>query len=388
MNIAIGKFGRSILFDSSKWAAVGGDNEPSALYRTLAEMNPEHTFYMVGKSDMGRCDEEFPANLVDVWADYDRHRHEELTWPRRWLDDRGVSIDGGIMMSGPARGVSQPGVRLVRNPSKEAKRLQMSTHYVGPLVDLFNATGVPYFVVSPDPRYIKMGRDVVNPPRFSLSQYDTAVYYKPLLRLTGTERRRVKIPVCYAGMEKMFLIGRKKPELSRDKPVKFGVVCNQGGNGAPPRDRALSWYVLSLFDDVKIYGKWSDEWLKDERFVGPVPFMKLQEDVLPFVRYTIIIPIARGWVTAKFWEMAQYDIVPFMHPHYDTQRHIDCPDFLRVSSPADLRDKVDALERDPELSRRVRQEINDMLLPEYYDGSYVNSQVMRAFYGMVGSDGA
>ena len=59
MNIAIGKFGRSISFNENNWGAIGGDNEPPSLFLKLAELNPNNTYYLIGKSNFRRMDDNF-----------------------------------------------------------------------------------------------------------------------------------------------------------------------------------------------------------------------------------------------------------------------------------------------------------------------------------------
>ena len=52
MNILIGKFGRSIFFDKKSWSIYAGDDEAPILYTELAKRYPQHTFYLIGKSDI------------------------------------------------------------------------------------------------------------------------------------------------------------------------------------------------------------------------------------------------------------------------------------------------------------------------------------------------
>ena len=212
--------------------------------------------------------------------------------------------------------------------------------------------------------------------------------YKRLKVSDGTERTFARIPVMYAGMERMFLLGRSKLDLRGvEKTTKLAVVLNEGGNGSKSRGEQAAWYIFNQFPEAQVYGKWSEEWMKDPRFLGPVPFEKLQATVLPFVKYTVIIPIMPGWVTAKYWEMVQYGIIPFMHPTYDMQRHIPCPDFIRLKSPADLLKKVEELESNPTLYKKVRKQLMETIKPEYYSGDDLNSTLMSAFGQMVGRYG-
>ena len=112
------------------------------------------------------------------------------------------------------------------------------------------------------------------------------------------------------------------------------------------RYKDLKRYILDHVEDVDIYGKWNENIIsKDSRFKGPKKFNELQS-MLPRVKYTFCIPIKKGWCTAKYWEMSHYGIIPFLHPTYDEQHNIKCPDFLRIKDSKDLFDKISYLEND------------------------------------------
>ena len=46
LNVVMGKFGKSILFNKENWGAHGGDNEAPLVYTMLAKNNPHITFYI------------------------------------------------------------------------------------------------------------------------------------------------------------------------------------------------------------------------------------------------------------------------------------------------------------------------------------------------------
>jgi hypothetical protein len=368
MNIVVGKFGRSIMFDSSKWAAIGGDNEPSAMFAALARLNPDKTFYMIGKSDWDNSPE--LPNLINVWKWYREGVDDYTYFPLNFLKD--VRIDAGIIMSGPVSQVNIPGEIIKTSGEGIAKSLIMFEKYVGPVLKLLNERMTPYVVLSPDPRYIKPGRDFINPPRLSISQYNTTVKYSRIKSMTEQlVRVPVKVPVKYSGLETMFLLGKDRPAVPDHKGTKMMIVLNEGGNGSLMRGPMLKEYVLDNFEDVEVYGKWSEEWYSDKRFRGPVKFNVLQEKLVD-VKYTFIIPIQKGWVTAKIWEMMYYGIVPFMHPYYDSQRHLPVPDFLRVKSPREFLAKIDVLERYPEKYRALVDTCVSLIRDEHRDGTFLN----------------
>jgi len=376
MNIVIGKFGRSLLFNDKKWGAIGGDNEPSNFYLNLAKYNTQDTFYIIGKTDYNL---NIP-NIVNIWENFDIRKNNNLTWVYDQL--KNVKIDGGILFSGPISQVNIPNKILKINSNENAKVLQMFEKYVGPIIYYLNESKIKYMLISPDPRYIKPGRDFINSPQFSLSQYNTSYKYKSIISYDNQKTFKFKsIDVLYSNIEKIFLINKSKPKLN-NKTKKMMIVLNEGGNGGLSRGSILKEYILDNIDDIEIYGKWSDEWLKDSRFKGPKKFNNLQK-LLYDVKYTLIIPIEKGWVTAKFWEMLYYGIIPFLHPYYDDQKHLPIPDFLRIKSPKELFKKIELLENNKNEYNKLLIYLMKLIKDEYLDGSYLNNIVINKFKEMI-----
>ena len=114
----------------------------------------------------------------------------------------------------------------------------------------------------------------------------------------------------------------------------------------------------------------------DHRFKGPKKFNDLQS-MLPNVKYTFCIPIKKGWCTAKFWEMAHYGIIPFLHPTYDEQDNLKCPEILRVKDSADLFQKIEYLESNEDAYNNLRNELDKLLKDEYYNGTFLNTRIMN-----------
>lgn len=75
MNIGIGKIGKSVLFKRNKWGLIGGDESPAILFSALANMNKEHNFILIGRSDFNSLTKEEEAyvnknkNLFDYIGD-------------------------------------------------------------------------------------------------------------------------------------------------------------------------------------------------------------------------------------------------------------------------------------------------------------------------------
>lgn len=385
-NIAIGKVGKSVKFDSSKWSGIGGDNEAPNLFMTIAKMNPNINFYMIGKSDLRLLKPEvkkqlnIPSNIIDVWEGFKSKIHDETKYAYEVMSTKykNVKIDCGVYYNGPASYTSIP--NLLRKDGGAGgfyTTLDVFRKYVGPITYFENMTNVPFFTLGPDPRYIPIGaRDLIHREKFVLSQYETTEKVKHMTSLEDQTLIESYIPVEYSGIEKVFFLGREKQDITWiPKKKKMMIVLNEGGNGGLKRGPMLQEYILNQINDVEIYGKWSDEWYSDNRFKGPKGFVELQP-MLEDVKYTFIIPIQKGWVTAKFWEMINYGVIPFMHPFYDQQKHIKCPDFLRVSGPCELVKKIEYLEKNPNKYNELLNELNKMLKEEYYNGEFINNLFM------------
>ena len=382
-NIAIGKIGKSVKFNSKNWNGHGGDNEAPMLFKLLAEKNPDINFYMLGKSDLRNLKPQIkdelniPPNIIDLWEGFNTKIHNEITYPLEKLRKLGITLDCGVFYNGPASYASIPNC-LKKQDGKFYSILDVFKKYVGPIVNALNELSIPYFTLGPDPRYIPIGaKDLINREKFVLSQYDTMETTKHIISYEDQRLLAPEIPVEYSGIEKVFYLGREKKDIKKiKKNKKMLIVLNEGGNGGLKRGPMLKEYILDNMEDIEIYGKWSDEWYEDSRFKGPKNFVDLHP-LLENVKYTFIIPIQKGWVTSKFWEMINYGIIPFMHPFYDQQHHIPCPDFIRVNSPEELKEKIDFLENNPNEYKKLLCQLNEMLKDEYYNGDFINNTVMN-----------
>ena len=245
---------------------------------------------------------------------------------------------------------------------------------------------VPYVEIINDPRYtMAQARDIFHCPTVSLSQYDFSYNHNKIGSYENQDRVPVDIPVRYACMESLFLIGRDYPDLVKQnhKNIKlhtFGVILNEG---SPSRYSELKKWVLDRVDDTFIYGKWDEKYLDDKRFKGSLKLEQCQE-IIKNTKYTFIIPIAPGWCTSKYLEMIHAGCVPFFHPDYDTQNHSNIQEFLRVSSPEELIKKINMLEEQPHKYIELLEHLQEVIEPFFYDGSFINWSVMHHAHRIIG----
>jgi hypothetical protein len=403
-SIAVGKIGKSVLFNSSQWGAIGGDNEAPIFYENLFHKNPNITFYIVGASDYSRLDKSDRdrinqyGNVIDVWNNFTEwgksYRGESKAKRQDYLAEwmkTAPKIDAGLLFLGPTGTSNVVGKsRLMSDPKTLASPIEMLSKYAGPVIDYLNMNrDMPWLGILNDPRFFPANmRDMFHRPVKILSQYTESIKHTTSTEYDDPTRHTVFVESNYMAMETIFLIGKERGKAIADIPstldsffedtpkveegtkdIKFMIVCNEG---RPSRYNDLKKYILDHVDDVEVYGKWSDEIVNnDKRFKGPKKFNDLQQ-MLPRVKYTFCIPIKKGWTTAKFWEMAHYGIIPFLHPTYDEQNNLKCPEFLRVTDSHDLYKKIEFLEKTPEAYNILLENLNAMLKDEYYDGTYLN----------------
>lgn len=378
--VLVAKLGKSILFNENYWGAAGGANEAPILFETLFRNNPQNEYYLLGKSDFLRLKSERVnqhGNVFDLWEDFDSKKADE----RRMADTEyilekttNMEFDYAIIFGGPTGIYNHPWkIRKQKDSSEIVKLSVMSKLYTAPVLAFLNERKIPYYLIINDPRNVINGklRDLFHKPFKVLSQIDDQYTMRTWNSYQDKTINKEIINLNYSRIETIFLNGEeyKRREIPQKENNKFCIVLNEGD---PSRYDKLEEFVLDDFENVEIYGKWKDSRTKeDSRFKGPKRFNELKP-ILDQTKYTFCIPIKEGWVTAKFWEKIQHGVIPFLHPDYDTQKHLECPDFLRVNSSKEMKEKIERLENNKEFYNSIWKELIYMLKDEYYDGSFVS----------------
>jgi len=388
-NIGFAKVGKSVKFKTNKYSPIGGDNEASCTLRAVANNNPDKTFYIIGRSDFATLSDKekvdlFPyGNVIDAWEgvglDISQEYFDHLI---TYFKKKEITLDFTIMMVGQLSNVTIPDrIQKVRegNDGKPAATLDMTKWYTTPIFTWLNQEQVPYIEIVNDPRYtIKQPRDLFHMPMRSLGQYDYEYETFAIRNYDDQERITRVVKSEYAGMETAFCGDYEyAEEVNTNRNTNFMVVLNEG---KPSRYDLLKEWVLDEFKDVEIYGKWEHETTtKDSRFQGSLHINELQKK-LQDVKFTFIIPIREGWTTSKYIEMIHAGVIPFLHPTYDTQNHLPIPKFLRPKTPQEFQERMQRLIDNPEEYETVLKGLRKAVLkPEYYDGTFINDKIMKAF---------
>ena len=385
-NIGFAKIGKSVKFKRNRFSPIGGDNEPSTVLISLANNNPDKTFYIVGRSDFSTLNEAealdlFPYdNVIDIWKGIKNTGPDFYRHVINYFGQKGFQLDYTVMMVGQVGTVTIPDKILkVRDADgKCAAVIDMTRNYTSPIAIWLNEVKPPYVEIVNDPRYVmNQSRDIFHLPATSIGQYDYE-YTNNVIKSYEDQTRAIRtVPSTYQGMETCFCINYEyKEEFNLDRKIPFMVILNEA---KPSRYKLLKEWVLDDIQDVEIYGKWEHEATEtDTRFKGSVHLDDVMNK-MNNVKFTFIIPIAKGWVTSKYIEMIHAGVIPFLHPTYDEQGHLPIPEFLRPKTPQELRARMERLLNNEEEYQTVIKGLRKLICtPEVYDGTFLNNKIMTA----------
>lgn len=418
MNILIGKIGKSIKFKNLD-LRKGGDSIV-IFYSTLSRMFPEHNFYFGGPNGLDRLTDAeynkvFPnKNVFSAYHKMDRrpdpndpHDYgDEYTSTYRYFVDNNIKIDFALLMMGMCSSNANIPNFVPKGDGSKRKFLAWTVNYAAPYLYALNELGCPFYMIAEDARYITANAgDLYNHEKLVFSQINGT--FKTGLRIkskTDFTRSSVEIPVVYSGCEKIFMAGCDKNW--RDK-IDFERKLNSTGNrmiilsngcgskrinaGAGTQSDRLPMYkkwILdglagTAYDDTKIYGVWDKEIYDEYPCIINKPMYDLGEEIAD-ARYTLIYSIAPGFITIKPMEMIMQGLIPFIHPDYDIHRLLNVPEYCYVNDVDEMIYKMNELDNNPELYKKVFDECMNCIKPEYLDGSEVVNNIMGGVYRDMG----
>ena len=387
MNIVCARLGKAIRFRRKDIGsfAFSGAGEARTLFIKLANLNPQNTYYLIGRSDYSRLKEEerkeifLHNNVVDVWSDFKDYEDEVKYEDFVLMKMKDVEVDYGVMFGG-VLSLSLPNtIKTKKDPNKYAKPMSCYYNYGAPVVNYLNQTKVPWICCNTDTRYYPVkSDDLLNPEKAIVGMWDSEFTVERLKEFGSDEIVEYKIPSFYTGIETLFLADEGK-YVSKNEEKTKGLVIFHNQDGKLNKKKILQEYVFDNGLDVEIYGKWKDV-EDDDRFKG---FLKIDDlhEVLDKTKYTFIIPMNKTPLCSmKFYECLHYGIIPFLHEYYDMDRKLDLaglPEICRLNSPEELKEKIDLLESDEELYLNTLKQLKSMLKPEYYTGEHINNEINK-----------
>lgn len=341
------------------------------------------------------------VNYPDIKAGGKEYVDRFVEHWRGEVDD--LDVDHHIMWLGQHGGANSaiPQVGYDWDDDKKLTTPQMAfVNYCSYLLDFCNQSFVEPLLLCPDPRNYLKARELrlgVTRPVVAQYTYTRMSKFEQYRNWTGDDRptfephpegvREQSVWKCdtdyvYAALE---LTALDEPHLIKlaDKPGEhtFGVISNENRKEVGPLARLpqMEEWVFSHMDDplsVPLYGKWSaasEETLG--RKVESIPTTEMYDTLRTF-RSTFTMPASgSGWATAKPWEAFAAGTVMFFHPGYDDQGHIlpiegephwtnehtypmrselqQLSNFLRVKTPEEMWEKVQAVEESDDLWHKV-----------------------------------
>lgn len=396
--VVIGKMGRSIYFDKNKWKDAAGNNEAPILFSAIAKLNPENTYYLIGKSDFSRVSDEvrkewFPHdNVIDCWVGWNAKQDDPTTWIWNQLKD--INIDYGIIHGGMAS-LSIPGKiycldRKTGLPNNQIRKpIQSLVNYCSPITYYLNESGINWLTITSDGRYMPLpARDIINPEKISLGVKEGKETFKRMKsyedQVTMVEH---EIDMRYGAAEFQYLLDPNISGTKHNVPKeqKIALFFHQYDN--KKRIKAIT-EIMDAFDDSEIcmFGKWDPEIYTSPKYRGSLQYDELQE-FLPKVKYTFCYPIVPGDISAKWVEAARAGIIPFLHSSYDSQRLLvkyhKIPEWVYVDSAEELKQKIDYLEGNSMAYHKLKNIfVTAVSGAKYYNGAHFVNLINQAVKDM------
>ena len=395
MKIALCKFGKSILFGSkSPKGMTSGSEDAPIIYESLIKNNPQHTFYLLGRSDWARLKPEVKDrinihnNVVDMWDGIKEWKKNytgedpvavSIDYIDNFLKTVDLKLDVGVFLPGHMAHLGVHGKSVNAKGDRLCRCLISSASYAGPQYHYVNETNLPYVMLLTDPRvYPRGNRDLFVAPKLVLSQYNETLEVEHRTRYDSSATIKEAVESIYSGIESLYLVNHKeKVDIGFDEDRDISQMILFLNEGNPSRYEDVKEYVLNDNFDSKIYGMWKDEILETDSRFEKIP-MKELGDTIAKMKYTFAIPIKKGWATGKFWDMIKKGIIPFVHPEYDSQKNIGFPEFLRVKNSDDLKEKVQFLEDNPKAYKKLKTQLQDMITEDKVNGKFLNDTIMKS----------
>lgn len=408
MNIAFGKFGKSTLFEQKKWGMIGGDHESSGLLVTLAQLNPNITFYLVGRSDWSRLSPVLKnkicpnKNIVDVWEngpsspgykagnaiaiDHDARRYYQK-YPTEVLRKKGIKIDLGLFMSGTFSTINAYDTCYLKTRPDEVALIKnnMVLQYSAPIVHFLNETMIPYYEIGEDPRYFpNCAYDLYNRPVAVLStkNKESKEFVSITEKLSKITKKTVT-PILNKKIAHLFL-ANEDANLKLKEPGKrthtIDVYSHGHSNsGAFNKFPIIKDYILDQFSDSCIFGDWpkpSPEVQQYSHRIKSIPMIDMTNHLLN-TKYAFIINVKPGWATSKVFKHILFGNIPFFHSSANIEYYEKLPDELVVNTPKELLEKIKTLDSDKNLYLQLWNKCQELLEDQWFDGTAINNSIMK-----------
>jgi len=398
-NIAYAKVGLSLRFETidvgSKGNFFSGSDDWVRLLVNLAYNNPDDNFFIIGSSDFSKIKSSmrcklFPNNNVfDTVGKRSVSMDDRPYAPIKYLNKHNINLDYGIIPLGPVLNRTIPNLTITKKGTI-AKILDRAINFQAPVWNTLNETGIKWISLADDPRCLNLSYDLYNLPYKCVAQVNSVLNCKNIKSYDNLNEIETTIPVEYSNIEMSNCLDQRVYQIDdkwKHRKNKVCVVLNEASydegltttklsNGHRPRYPILKEWLLNNFEDINVYGSWSEEIIKSSHaFKGKINRHQLYPEMMNW-KHSLCVPIDKGWATAKYLEYLKCGVSPFMHPEYDDQKNTNVQDFYRVSSVEEFKDKV-AMSDDTHIEE-INKGIKNCLSDEYISGQRINDDIYSA----------
>jgi len=410
-NILIGKIGKAIKVKNIHIETGGGPD--LLLYSSMSRMCPEYNFYFIGTNEIHLLNEQeydklFPNhNVFSAWTPEVRKK-QDFSLITKYFEDRNIKVDFAIIFVGLVGNVNIPNFIEKVHGGGYCKPLMCFEGYCAPIIYTLNHIGCPLYTLAEDARYITINaKDLYNRERIIFTQinqdFEVGLSKGHIKSETDHTLIKTKCRGKYAHMEKIFFMGldenwkdkididyKFSPENKEEPVIVLSNGCgtsklNCSGNNSS-RLPEYKKYIIDNFkgtpyENTKIYGSWDDEIYEQYPQIQKKMILELGKEIKG-AKYMLVYSQTPGFVTAKPWEMIILGILPFLHPDYDCHNLLKFPEYLYLKDEKDFLNKINELEANPQKYKDLMKELQDMLKPEYFDGSFL----INGIFGNIAKD--
>ena len=397
-NVLIGKFGKHISFDPSKWGMVGGDSESAILISCMAQCYPNVNFYIASRNDFDKINSHTKnvinknSNLFNIWERYDS-QVDNQSWIEKYVESNNIKLDFGLFYGGPSSGCTIPdSMYLITEPDKTATPMSSSKRSVGIITKFLNDTGLSYVEIGEDPRYLPVqAKDLFNRSKRVLCvKNDMSFSIEHIKEYLSREMINTEIPCSDVGHSYMFLMNEDKNDLlkepgERKTRINVAMHCTASQDGSVDKWNLVKNFILDPFPETFIYGKWDEKIIagKHQNQFKEIPMTDLH-DVMYDTKYTLAIGGSKTWGTqSKFWKMLMFGIIPFLDP--DNENIFGAPEFIETESAEDFIKKISFLENNHEEYVKLWHECQELIQSnDLWNGSRFFDNLEREILNVFG----
>ena len=397
-NVLIGKFGKHISFDPSKWGMVGGDSESAILISCMAQCYPNVNFYIASRNDFDKINSHTKnvinknSNLFNIWERYDS-QVDNQSWIEKYVESNNIKLDFGLFYGGPSSGCTIPdSMYLITEPDKTATPMSSSKRSVGIITKFLNDTGLSYVEIGEDPRYLPVqAKDLFNRSKRVLCvKNDMSFSIEHIKEYLSREMINTEIPCSDVGHSYMFLMNEDKNDLLKepgDRKTRINVAmhCTASQDGSVDKWNLVKNFILDPFPETFIYGKWDEKIIagQHQNQFKEIPMTDLH-DVMYDTKYTLAIGGSKTWGTqSKFWKMLMFGIIPFLDP--DNENIFGAPEFIETESAEDFIKKISFLENNHEEYVKLWHECQELIQSnDLWNGSRFFDNLEREILNVFG----